>query len=703
MSKLIYASSLAAFKKAYADWEQPTSAVYRSIGYTEDGYLYTHGKVFKMSVEGVDNPWGLSTALTKQKLSVTLGGYTSDVTLPVVGIKTTTEDELTISSLEGIHTVVHAEKFSTVQGIGPTVASNTTIAVPRITYSKTGHITAASYVTATLNHVLQEVDTTSTTAYALFGLGAGTAGSKYNINIKANLTSGAFYATTLYEGNKALSAIYAPIIHSSDTAIYGMGTGSAYGHVKLSDSISSTSPASSGIAATPKAILDSLNAAKAYSKELLGTTDAMLFVGTLNGTGVIQSHNTIVIPSGVVDGTTNISALVNYSAGWTFKVTAPGTIANIGKVEVGDMLIASNNFVTAYKASDWSVIQANIDGAVIASASLAANAVVVGAGTTAVKSLANGSNGQYLIINSGGIPAWTSVGVNMRAIKFNGGEFLTSTAITPLDLTSGTGISLSGNATTGALTIKNTGVLDTFALSINNDTTLLGSYQPKTAAATLKFVNGIQATLSGTTYTIGHTNSSTVRALGLYQFSVDAQGHIDTGNAITSLPNTAALIIANAAGNTIDSYIGSLAKTLKFSNGTDITLTTTSAANIITVTPSITHKYRGISIQPSGQSTATSIYSDTAAGTVTFKAGTNLNIVNAAGVLTFNATDTNTWRNVKAIIAGTNVTTEVLSSSIGVSDLEFGSDFLWTEAGNNGKLQIGWAEIDANGNVSYIV
>lgn len=46
----------------------------------------------------------------------------------------------------------------------------------------------------------------------------------------------------------------APAAHSSSGTTYGIGTSSNYGHVKLSDSTSSTSGSSSGIAATPSAV-----------------------------------------------------------------------------------------------------------------------------------------------------------------------------------------------------------------------------------------------------------------------------------------------------------------------------------------------------------------------------------------------------------------------------------------------------------------
>lgn len=52
-----------------------------------------------------------------------------------------------------------------------------------------------------------------------------------------------------------------PKSHASTDTTYGIGTGSNYGHVKLSDSTSSTSAASAGVAASPKAVKDAYDLA----------------------------------------------------------------------------------------------------------------------------------------------------------------------------------------------------------------------------------------------------------------------------------------------------------------------------------------------------------------------------------------------------------------------------------------------------------
>lgn len=61
--------------------------------------------------------------------------------------------------------------------------------------------------------------------------------------------------------NTALSG-KAPTSHASSATTYGVGNSSYYGHVKLSDSTSSTSSTTGGFAATPKAISDAISTIK---------------------------------------------------------------------------------------------------------------------------------------------------------------------------------------------------------------------------------------------------------------------------------------------------------------------------------------------------------------------------------------------------------------------------------------------------------
>ncbi len=66
----------------------------------------------------------------------------------------------------------------------------------------------------------------------------------------------------------------APTSHASTATTYGTGSGTNYGHVKLSDTASSTNDVDSGIAATPaavKAVQDAIPSASATSPKMDGT------------------------------------------------------------------------------------------------------------------------------------------------------------------------------------------------------------------------------------------------------------------------------------------------------------------------------------------------------------------------------------------------------------------------------------------------
>lgn len=97
------------------------------------------------------------------------------------------------------------------------------------------------------------------------------------------------------------------------------------------------------------------DAIKTYVDGLLAANDAMVFKGTV-GTG----------------GTQEIAAfnsLATYGAGWTYRVITAGTIK--GKVcEIGDMVTALVDRAGSGNVdADWTVLQTNLDGAVIGPAS----------------------------------------------------------------------------------------------------------------------------------------------------------------------------------------------------------------------------------------------------------------------------------------------------------------------------------------------
>jgi hypothetical protein len=66
---------------------------------------------------------------------------------------------------------------------------------------------------------------------------------------------------------KTVADTKAPVNHASNATIYGVASGANYGHSRLSDSISSTSSASGGVSATPKAVKDAKEAAIAAAEQ----------------------------------------------------------------------------------------------------------------------------------------------------------------------------------------------------------------------------------------------------------------------------------------------------------------------------------------------------------------------------------------------------------------------------------------------------
>ena len=108
----------------------------------------------------------------------------------------------------------------------------------------------------------------------------------------------------------------APKMHASDTPSYGVGTDTQWGHVKLSDSTSSTSGASGGIAATPaavKAVNDSLaNNVSSLTSAINGkaptshaSSDTTYGVGSITNYGHVKLSNSLNDPS---DGTMGTAA-----------------------------------------------------------------------------------------------------------------------------------------------------------------------------------------------------------------------------------------------------------------------------------------------------------------------------------------------------------------------------------------------------------
>ena len=63
-----------------------------------------------------------------------------------------------------------------------------------------------------------------------------------------------------------------------------------------------------------------------------------------------------LIFKGVVSSATDITSLINYEIGWTYKASTNFTIEGLGKVESGDMIICTSSYSNAFNATDWTVV-----------------------------------------------------------------------------------------------------------------------------------------------------------------------------------------------------------------------------------------------------------------------------------------------------------------------------------------------------------
>lgn len=130
-------------------------------------------------------------------------------------------------------------------------------------------------------------------------------------------------------------------------------------------------------------------ATKQYVDGIISVNDAMVYKGTVGGA---DSGATV----------TNFDTLTDYQTGWTYRVIEASTYA--GHVcQVGDMLVSVADYSDSFKASDWTAIQTNIDGAVTSESTLTSGQIVLGNGSQTVTTLSPGSNGQILKTTESGV------------------------------------------------------------------------------------------------------------------------------------------------------------------------------------------------------------------------------------------------------------------------------------------------------------
>ena len=714
MSKLIHSASLAGFKAAFPNWAYTDidatypNASYKSVAYTDDGYLYTHGKIFRIFADGptifTANRTNNTVTLTETSgAHQTLGTF--DIGISALATGSTATIITSTTDANGIATISHATSSLNSSTLGAEGNSNTSIAVPKIITDSYGHLVfGTTQYTATLNQVQTDSTTNSANYYVAFAASSSSGTSVLNkvSSIYVNPNTGELHANTLYQGNNALVDTYANL-NTFNTHTTTYADSNTYGHVKLLDTYSATYDTSQHIAATPKSVKTAYDDAVAYANNILSANDAMIFKGTIGTGGTVTS-----LPSS------------GYQSGWTYRVITDGFTFGSNKCETGDLIICVKDYAIAYADSDWTVAQTNIDGAVTTSGTLTANTVILGTGSKTISSLTNGSDGTVLSLVNG-VPTWSTD--RTRSIQLEGSEILSSTSSTPLNFVSGSNISISNSS--GSLTFSATGLVTSNSLQnlifTGNDlssTTQNWIYGP-TSGKTLTFDNDLYLTSTGH---VGHRNQITAQGTqAVYSFKYDANGHIiGTPTAVPSMPSPTNLYLKINNGTTEDNdlytYNGANSKTLNIISGANVSFST--STNSLTINSSYSNTVSALAIGASGTTIVTptpgltngSVYLKLINNGATINGSWSLTGVGATTVTTDATTgqllisSSNTWRNVTAYSLS-NTSGQILTNSIATADLDFGSEFLWDATGGSGdgQLRLGWAEIANDGTITYTV
>lgn len=721
MSKLIYALTKAKFITAYTDWSSTSSAIYRSVGFTADGYLYSHGKFFRILPDAASiftSTTNNGIATLKDSNNTSLGTIDVGVTAVVGG------NALTSGTLEnGSITIDHDASGVTAGSYGPTAISSDSISVPYITVDTYGHITIADSKTATLNNVQANV---ASTVFYLLGHTASTAGTATAVKISS------IYGDA--SGNLTASKFIGSLNYNLSTTLNG-GTAVVFDNT-ANKTLSFYAPTTAG---TSGQVLQSTGGAPGWASLVSvstggitnGSSDTAIpsaaAVYNLVNTGI--AANNAMIYKGAIDASTS----PNYpaaNAGDTYKISVAGIIGGASgiAVEAGDTIICTTDGTVAGTqaavGSNWDVLQTNIVGAIVSASAPAAGTLLLGTGTQAITSLANSSAGNILICGGGTTnPSWTAPG--SFTIQTNGtalGTAYSPTVSKTLNFIAGSNVTLSPNTTSITISSANTASANDGILHGTNPSGTAILYAPYSSqqASLLSF----DTSSTNPVLTTRLNLNGNLWATTLYSGGVQV---LTSHQAISTL--------------TVNQYVGTTttritlfnptnsADTLQFTQGSGIALSTTADSGIMTISHGSTGTGSTISdnryvtgidvfghitsssafssltlstptnsgVDGAGNATRTTLaYDPSGAKTFNIIAGNNVNLLTSSNTLTISSTDTNTWRGIQAYFLSNNTL-----SSIGQNTLKFGSEFFWDDT--NLEIKLGWAEIDENGAITYVV
>lgn len=490
---------------------------------------------------------------------------------------------ITITGTGGLSGGGNLAESRTISHAVPAGAAAKTSGLYKIATDKFGHVTSTAAVTKTDITALGIPATDTNTTYTFQGASNGFKVTPSNGETQTVIVSPSI-KNNVTKTDATTTAGYIPKFNNT--------TGVIENGYSVQTTLASSSTAIPTAAAVVAAIDDKIAAA-----------DAMIYRGTLG-----------------TDGTVTKVPANGYKVGWTYKVITAGTYAGI-KCEVGDMLIAINNGPisgTTVVNADWTVVQANIDGAVTGPASATAGHIAVFDGATG-KVIKDGTYTIATSVPSNAVFTDTKVTSVDNHYKPANGTTLIGTAGSPVtaggkvitgitadssghitDIITGTipaAPTLSGLGGVGTINASGTAPLTLSASKSSTTVTISGSVAEMTAATSntagaagivpapaagkqASFLRGdgtwAVPTNTNTTYTFanGTTGNFTVTPSGGTAQTVSV-GKPATAGTADKVGHALTLTVAggSAEGTSKYTFDGSAGKALNIVAGSNVTLT----------------------------------------------------------------------------------------------------------------------------------
>lgn len=490
---------------------------------------------------------------------------------------------ITITGTGGLSGGGNLAESRTISHAVPAGAAAKTSGLYKIATDKFGHVTSTAAVTKTDITALGIPATDTNTTYTFQGASNGFKVTPSNGETQTVIISPSI-KNNVTKTDATTTAGYIPKFNNT--------TGVIENGYSVQTTLASSSTAIPTAAAVVAAIDNKIAAA-----------DAMIYKGTLG-----------------TDGTVTKVPANGYKVGWTYKVITAGTYAGI-KCEVGDMLIAINNGPvsgTTVVNADWTVVQANIDGAVTGPASATAGHIAVFDGATG-KVIKDGTYTIATSVPSNAVFTDTKVTSVDNHYKPANGTTLIGTAGSPVtaggkvitgitadssghitDIITGTipaAPTLSGLGGVGTINASGTAPLTLSASKSSTTVTISGSVAEMTAATSntagaagivpapdagkqAAFLRGdgtwAVPTNTNTTYTFanGTTGNFTVTPSGGTAQTVSV-GKPATAGTADKVGHALTLTVAggSAEGTSKYTFDGSAGKALNIVAGSNVTLT----------------------------------------------------------------------------------------------------------------------------------